>query len=591
VRDDGWRSVRATIASGLKAGLAAPRDLSAVKAEDRNPAPRDRAAQSDDIPEPPPPGGGPVMPPEDDDPRRVIRLRAGRLPEAVAEAEAALIEAGPGPIYQRSGELVHIARRPVRRSDGSEESQEAVINVEPAAMLEELAYIARFERFDVRKSDWITIDPPAKVAEAYFGRRSWKLANLHHIIATPTLRPDGSILSAQGYDKDTGLYLTWELKGLKVPERPTEGEAGAALDTLTEIFRGFPYADRSDPERAGLGLSVVLAGLIGAVLRPTLPSAPLIGVTAPKAGTGKSYLVDLISMIATGRRATCLVSGVKLEEFEKSLGAILLASLPLLSLDNMVQPLTGQLICMALSQERIDMRVLGLSKTANLPTTTALFATGNNLKVQGDLTRRSLLCRLDARMERPEERSFETDLLAEVRARRAELVSAVLTIARWGFIRRERRSNWTLDDPGAGLPFAGFETWCRRIRDPLVALGCRDPVLALDEVRATDADSENLRILIATWDAEIGEASMICKQAIQKAQMGPGALLSAMEAVASDRGGELSPRKLGNFLSAHEGNVVNLAAEDDEEPRAMAFYRDGKHQNAVRWQLRSVDVS
>jgi hypothetical protein len=522
-------------------------------------------------------GGGTVdlppdnTPPDGEDTRPVVRIRAGYLPEAVQRAEDILIAAGPGPIYQRSGELVHVARRPVRRSDGHEETQEAVVNVEQASLLEELAYLARFERYDARGKTWIAIDPPAKLAEAYYGRRAWRIPNLHHLIATPTLRPDGTILSKQGYDDATGLYLTWELRGLSVPDRPTRAQAEDALEILTELFRDFPYADTEDEHRKGLGLSVALAGLIGAILRPTLPSAPLIGVTAPKAGTGKSYLVDLISMVATGRRATCLVSGVKLEEFEKSLGAVLLASLPLLSLDNMVQPVGGQLICMALSQERIDMRVLGVSKTANLPTTTAVFATGNNLKLEGDLSRRALLCKLDARVERPEERSFDTDLLSEARRRRAELVSAALVIARWGSLQR-------IEHESEGRAFAGFDAWCRRVRDPLLMLGCRDPVAALDEVRAADPFGEKLKVLASAWSTEIREDSVTCKQAVQRAQGGNGDLTDALSSVAGERGGEINARRLGAYLSANEGSIVN----------GKAFYRDGNYNNAVRWQLKVV---
>lgn len=600
-KDDGWKSVRATIRSGWKAGFAKPRDLSAVAQNDRplSGGPRRDIPDPDDsvAPDGAPSGSGdgdggaPFEPPGDGgDPRKVIQISAGYLPQAVNEAEAALCEAGPGPIFQRSGELVHVSRRPVRRSDGSQETQEVISAAGPAVLREELSYLARFERFDARKEDWVAIDPPPKISDAYFERSSWKLPDLHHLIATPTLRPDGSLLTKQGYDRQTGLYLTRALKGLKVPERPTEDDAEKALALLTEPFRDFPYADRDDEKTSGVGLSVAVAGVIGACLRPVLPAAPLIGITAPKAGTGKSYLVDLISLIATGQRATCLVSGVKLEEFEKALGAILLASLPLLSLDNMVQPLTGQLICMALSQERIDMRVLGMSKTANLPTTTALFATGNNLKLEGDLTRRALLCRLDARMERPEERSFDHDLMAEVRKRRGELVSAALTIARWGYLRRETARDWSLDDPSSGKAFAGFETWCRRIRDPLVALGCRDPVLSLDDVRHSDSHGEHLRILMSAWETEIGDRSLICKKAIHDAQGGMGDLTNAMEAVAGDRSGEINPRRLGAFLKAHEGSPVNLASEG-EEPRVKAFYQDGKYQNAVRWQLMPVSVS
>jgi putative DNA primase/helicase len=207
-----------------------------------------------------------------------------------------------------------------------------------------------------------------------------------------------------------------------------------------------------------------------------------------------------------------------------------------------------------------------------------MFATGNNLKLQGDLTRRALLCRLDARLERPEERSFDCDLLAEVHKRRAELVSAALTIARCGFVRRENRPDWSLDDPGLGRAFAGFETWCRRVRDPLVALGCRDPIAGLDEARAADPSDENLKILIAAWGTELGEKSVMCKQAIQDAQYGNGELTAALASIAGDRSGEINPRKLGMYLAANEGAIVD----------GRAFYRDGSYQNAVRWQLRAI---
>jgi putative DNA primase/helicase len=350
---------------------------------------------------------------------------------------------------------------------------------------------------------------------------------------------------------------------------------------LTELFNAFPYADRDDEVKAGLGLSVALAGLIGAILRPSLPAAPLIGVTAPKAGTGKSYLVDLISMIAIGQRATCVVSGVTPEEFQKSLGASLLASAPLMSLDNMVQPLGGQLLCMVLTQERVDMRMLGFLRMGSLATATAMFATGNNLKIIGDLTRRTLLCQLDAREERPEERTFESDLLAEASRRRPELVSAVLTIARWGYLRREMHPSWSLADRGEGRPFAGFDAWCLRVRDPLLALGCKDPVGALDRVRAADPLGEQLRILINSWAIELGDQTVTCKEAVYKANCGGGALLDAMISCAGEQQGEVNKIRLGKFLAAHEGSIVE----------GMAFHRDEKCKNAVRWRLRPVQGS
>ena len=52
-----------------------------------------------------------------------------------------------------------------------------------------------------------------------------------------------------------------------------------------------------------------------------------------------------------------------------------------------------------------EIRVLGQSRHVEVPVNATIFATGNNLQIAGDLTRRTLLCTLDARCERPELRA------------------------------------------------------------------------------------------------------------------------------------------------------------------------------------------
>ena len=44
-----------------------------------------------------------------------------------------------------------------------------------------------------------------------------------------------------------------------------------------------------------------------------------------------------------------------------------------------------------------------------------LFATGNNLTFSGDVIRRTLMCTMDAGVERPELRDFKTDVVEETR--------------------------------------------------------------------------------------------------------------------------------------------------------------------------------
>jgi hypothetical protein len=108
VADDGRRSVLAAIHSGLEAGIAHPRDvrdlLKRPRARSRLKADgdyrRDSIGRVQDrtFPAEPPPA----------EMRPAIQIRRGRLHEAVDAAEEILVQSGPGPIFQRVNELVHL---------------------------------------------------------------------------------------------------------------------------------------------------------------------------------------------------------------------------------------------------------------------------------------------------------------------------------------------------------------------------------------------------------------------------------------------------------------------------------------------------
>lgn len=356
---------------------------------------------------------------------------------------------------------------------------------------------------------------------------------------------------------------------MQIPDKPTQGQAEAANEKLVELLQGFPFAEDPSP---GLNLAVALAGLVGAVLRPTLPAAPLIGVSAPAAGSGKSYLVDVISVIATGRRAIGIATGSKPEEFEKALGSALMEGRSLLCLDNMEAPLSGQLLCMALTAPAVSVRVLGRSQMIDAPTGTALFATGNNLAVKGDMARRALLCQLDAGVEHPEDREFEHDLLEEARRRRSELLSAVLTIARWHHCEG-------YPAPRSARRFAGFEAWCKRVRDPLLALGHVDAVGALDVTREADLEGARLVALAGEWADRFQNRPITAPDVIKRAEEdADNQLMSALLAVTASRPGAVSAAKLSNYLRRFEGRIV----------QGRRFRRVGTRAKVVEWALQEV---
>ena len=65
---------------------------------------------------------------------------------------------------------------------------------------------------------------------------------------------------------------------------------------------------------------------------------------------------------------------------------------------------------------------VGLSKNVVTDVCAAFYANGNNLTLVGDLTRRTLMSRIDAKCERPEEREFPESFKERIKATRAELV-------------------------------------------------------------------------------------------------------------------------------------------------------------------------
>jgi putative DNA primase/helicase len=175
-----------------------------------------------------------------------------------------------------------------------------------------------------------------------------------------------------------------------IPERPTREQAEAALATLKGLFAEFSF------QRRELDCSIALSGLLTALLRGSLPTAPVYLIAADTPGTGKSYLVDVIAMIADGRLCPAITASKNVEETEKRLGSVLLNGVSIVSLDNCTHDLGGELLCQITERPVVKIRILGRSEMPDCECHTALFATGNNITFKGDTVRRGLKCNLEA---------------------------------------------------------------------------------------------------------------------------------------------------------------------------------------------------
>jgi hypothetical protein len=132
-----------------------------------------------------------------------------------------------------------------------------------------------------------------------------------------------------------------------------------------------------------------------------------------------------------------------------------------------------------------------------LNSTAFLAVTGNGVTLSDDLARRFMVSELDAHCEDPEQRHFGPDFLGNIESRRAELLAAALTI--W------RRGRQNADELEPGRPLGSFEQWAEWCRDPLLALGCRDPVERIEAIKADDPHRRQTVELFDAWAVHHGE--------------------------------------------------------------------------------------
>jgi putative DNA primase/helicase len=399
------------------------------------------------------------------------------------------------------------------------------------------------------------------VVETYQGRiGDWNLPVLAGIIGAPHLRRDGSLHDVPGYDPVTGLLYRPECKFDSIPERPTRDDAIAAMRPFDDLLAGFPFVTPADK-------AVALSAMLTALDRHNMPAAPLHGFSATVAGTGKSKLADIVSILATGRPAAVKGQPGTEDELEKRLNSELLQGASIICIDNCEHTLQSAFLCQMLTQETVSIRVLGQSKNVDASTTATVMATGNNLQVTGDLTRRVLVCSLDARVEHPERRKFDWDAKDVAKEQRGRLVAAALTI-----LRAWRTAGTRVECS----PLGGFEAWSARVRAPLLWLGCADPCETTLKFKAQDPQVLQLTAVIEAWKETIGlNVPVKISDIVNKAVMAPD-LHAALMAVADAPGRQaISTDRLGRWLRKVEGRIVS----------GRAIRQAGVEHGYPRWSL------
>lgn len=375
----------------------------------------------------------------------------------------------------------------------------------------------QYQGFDAR-GNIILRDPPANLVKRIISLgRIRGLKPLDAVITAPSLRPDGTILDAPGYDAETKLYYyrAPDDPEVAIPISPSVREVEKALATLMKPFDDFPFVEPLDR-------GIFLAALLSAAVRGILPTCPSFGFDAPVQGSGKTLLAQCVAVLAGDHDPVVYphVSGRDDEEVRKRLMSFLRTGAKAMVWDNVLGTFDSASLAAALTSETFSDRVLGRSEVITVPNKSLFIFTGNNLTLQGDLVRRILVCRIDPRMDQPFKRSFDLDPLVHLREHRVELIAAALTVLR-GYL-----------SSNAARPIgrmASFEAWSDLVRNAVCWIAgdigkgsFTDPMAAVSRALEHDPDLELHGDLLVALRERYGEREFLAAEIYQSVRQEPG---------------------------------------------------------------------
>lgn len=433
----------------------------------------------------------------------------------------------------------------------------------------ELARAANWYKWVKKDGDWAMAPakPPLDVVRDILAMPDIDLPILEALTEAPIFAADGSLCLQQGYDPGSRTYYAPEpgFNLRPIPTQPSASEIRYARSQIEDMLCDFPFTGVSERAHAiALLLQLFARNLIDG---PT----PLFLIEKPTPGTGAGLLIETLALVATGHPATMMTEGRDEDEWRKRITATLWGSPQIIAIDNIRDRLDSASLSSALTARSWQDRILGRSEMTRLPVRCAWVATGNNPALSSEITRRTIRIRLDAKTDRPWERTQfrHSDLRGWVRERRGELVWSCLTLIR----------AWlAAGKPSGSITIGSYEAWARTLGGILQVAGV-DGFLAnaTEFYEQSDTEGSDIRGFLSLWWMQYTSNPVTVAQLFTIAISDDSLLDIEARSVQGQR------IKLGQLLQKLYGRHYQIT-----EDVTIRVEKAGTFRQAIKWQLIQV---
>ena len=398
-------------------------------------------------------------------------------------------------------------------------------------------------------------DPPPAICSSVISLGNLRrLKPLMGVITAPTLRADGSVLNAPGYDLETKLIYDPVEHVPDIPMFPSRDQALQAIKVLWKPFENFPFCGPVDR-------AVHLAALLTTAVRSSLSVAPGFAYDAPTQGSGKTLLARCVGVLLSGAEPSVWphTAGRDDEEIRKRIFTVLRSGARVLIWDNVVGAFDSPSMASCMTSPMLTDRVLGQSISSTVPNRMLLILTGNNLTLQGEMPRRILVCRIDPEVERPFSRHFELEPFGYCRANRQRMICAALTLIR-AYLTHG------ISNPLNGR-LASFEDWDECVRHTVSYANELMPNMfgdVMDSIvanQAADPELETLTIFLKAWFDAFPTRAISASELITSVSGSFNdpkliQLKKAIEDLPLSNNQQLNSKSVGRYLGYRKGRVA-----------------------------------